>query len=136
VELPPLVKELHRRGIRVTRVAYNPASWVPTTRRLQADGRTIRLGWFRNIDRQLLNLTGDVTRGRLDLLIVPPGATARAAGRAFSAATDRANRDGPTAVLDRLTAAGQPRPPRRSPAARPDSEETAGWESEGGHLAR
>ncbi|WP_222263143.1 DUF5994 family protein [Modestobacter marinus] len=101
-ELPPLVEELHRRGIRVTRVNYNPGTWTSATRRLEADGRTIRLGWFRSLDRHLLNLTGDVTRGRLDLLVVPPGATRSDAGRAFSAATDRANRDAPTALLDGL----------------------------------
>lgn len=71
-ELPALVEELHRRGIRVTRAAYNPDGWDPAPRRLAADGRIIRLGWFRSIDPQLLNLTGDFTRGRIDLLVVPP----------------------------------------------------------------
>ena len=61
-ELPALVEELHRRGIRVTRVTYNPDLWGPAPRRLDADGRTIRLGWFRNLDRQLLNMTGDSSR--------------------------------------------------------------------------
>ncbi len=101
-EVSHLVEELHRRGVRVTRVNYNPEAWTSATRRLEADGRTIRLGWFRSLDRHLLNLTGDVTRGRLDLLVVPPGATRADAGRAFSAATDRANRDAPTALLDGL----------------------------------
>jgi Family of unknown function (DUF5994) len=135
-ELTPLVEELHRRGLKVTRVAYNPDLWEPTTRRLEADGRAIRLGWFRSIDRQLLNLTGDAARGRLDLLIIPPDTTTAAAQRAFSAATDRANRDTPTALLDALRAAGPPVPPPRPAAAQPDVEETAAWDSEGGHLAR
>jgi hypothetical protein len=135
-ELPLLVEELHRRGLRVTRVAYHPDPWEPTTRRLEADGRTILLGWFRSIDQQLLNLTGDLTRGRLDLLVVPPDTTAAAAQRAFSAATDRANRDTPTALLAALGAAGPPVPPPRSAAAQPDLEQTAIWDSEGGHLAR
>ena len=46
-ELPALITELHTRGIRATRVAYNPASWDPAPRRLDADGRVVRLGWFR-----------------------------------------------------------------------------------------
>lgn len=133
-ELPALVEELHRRGIRVTRVAYNPAPWGPMPRRLDADGRTIRLGWFRSIDRQLLNLTGDSNRGRLDLLVVPPDTTAAAAQHAFSAATDRANRLTPTALLDTLSADGRPVPRPRSAAAQPDTEATAAWDSEGGHL--
>jgi hypothetical protein len=86
-------------------VNYNPEVWTSATRRLEADGRTIRLGWFRSLDRRLLNLTGDLTRGRLDLLVVPPGASRADAGRAFAAATDRANRDAPTALLDGLAGA-------------------------------
>jgi hypothetical protein len=134
-ELPALVEELHRRGIRVTGVAYNPDLWGPAPRRLEADGRTIRLGWFRNLDRQLLNMTGDFSRGRLDFLVVPPDTTTAAAEHAFSAATDRANRQAPTELLDTLSAAGPPVPPPRS-ADQPDIEETAAWHSEGGHLYR
>jgi hypothetical protein len=107
-ELPPLVEELHRRGIRATRVAYNPDAWEATTRRLPADGRTIRLGWFRGIDPHLLNLTGDWARGRVDLLVVPPDTTAAVAHRAFSAATDRANASTPSALLGALSPAGHP----------------------------
>ena len=135
-ELPPLVEELHRRGLKVTRVAYHPDLWEPTTRRLEADGRTIRLGWFRNIDRQLLNLTGDAARGRLDLLVVPPDTMAAAAQRAFAAATDRANRATPTALLEALGAAGPQVPAPRSAPPAHDIEETVVWDSEGGHLAR
>ena len=110
-ELPSLIAELHRQGIRVTRVAYNPTAWAPVTRRLPADGRTIRLGAFRSLDPQLLNLTGDERRGRLGMLTDPPGTTRSHARRAFSAATDRANRRGPTALLDGLAA------PAAGPAA-------------------
>ena len=117
-------------------VAYNPDLWEPTTRRLGADGRTIRLGWFRGIDRRLLNLTGDATRGRLDLLVVPPDTTASTAQRAFSAATDRANRATPTALLDALDSAGPAVPAPRAISAQPDLEQTAVWDSEGGHLVR
>jgi hypothetical protein len=129
-ELPALLEELHRRGIRVTRVAYNPDLWGPAPRRLDADGRTIRLGWFRDLDRQLLNMTGDSSRGRLDFLVVPPDTTAAAAEHAFSAATGRANRQAPTELLDTLSAAGAPVPLPRS-ADQPDTEETAAWDSEG-----
>jgi hypothetical protein len=131
-ELPTLVEELHRRGIRVTRAAYNPDLWGPAPRRLDADGRTTRLGWFRNVDRQLLNMTGDLSRGRLDFLVVPPETTAATADRAFSAATDRANRQAPTELLETLGAASPQVPPPRS-ADPPDTEETAAWDSEGGY---
>jgi Family of unknown function (DUF5994) len=149
-ELPGLVQELHRRGIRVTRVAYNPDTWEAAPRRLAADGRTIRLGWSRSIDPQLLDLTGDTTRGRVDLLVVPPDTPAAAAGQAFTAASDRANRRAPTAVLAALHPAVAPVPLPRpavdrvavwqaAPAgAEAEAEavwdsETAVWDSEGGH---
>ena len=146
-ELPGLVRELHRRGIRVTRVAYHPDAWETAPRRMAADGRTIRLGWFRNIDPQLLDLTGDTTRGRLDLLVVPPDTAAAAARQAFTAASDRANRRTPTAVLAALHPAAAPVPapqpavdrlvvgqaaPAGAAAAAGDAE-TAVWDSEGGH---
>lgn len=143
-DLPALVQELHRRGIRVTRVAYNPDAWEATPRRLEADGRTIRLGWFRTIDAQLLDLTGDLRRGRLDLLVIPPDTTAEDAEQAFTFATDRANRRTPTALLAALHSTGSPVPPQRpaldrvavGKAASEGAEATAVWDSEGGHLLR
>jgi Family of unknown function (DUF5994) len=107
-ELPALIEELHRRGLRMTRAAYQPDSWDPAPRRLPADDRVIRLGWFRSIDPQLLNLTGDLRRARLDLLVIPPDTPAAVARQAFAAATDRANRCAPTALLGALGPAGLP----------------------------
>jgi hypothetical protein len=105
-ELPALLTELHSRGIRATRVAYNPASWDPAPRRLDADGRVIRLGWFRSIDPQLLDLTGDLERGRVDLLVVPPDTSAAAAAAAFSSATEPGNSRRPAEVLAAAATAG------------------------------
>jgi hypothetical protein len=140
-ELPGLVEELHLRGIRVTRVAYNPDSWEAAPRRMAADGRTIRLGWFRSVDPQLLDLTGDEIRRRLDLLVVPPDTEAAAARQAFAAASDRANRRTPTAVLAALQRPAAPVPPPRpavdqvavGKAALEGAGATAVWDSEGGH---
>jgi Family of unknown function (DUF5994) len=141
-ELPGLVQELHRRGIRVTRVTYNPEAWEPAPRRLAADGRIIRLGWFRSIDPQLLDLTGDSQRGRLDLLIVLPDTSAAAAEQAFTAAVDRTNRRTPTALLAALHPTEPPAPRPRADVDRvgvgkavpAGAEATAVWDSEGGHL--
>jgi Family of unknown function (DUF5994) len=141
-ELPGLIQELHRRGIRVRRVAYNPDAWEAAPRRMAADGRTIRPGWFRSIDPQLLDLTGDSPRGRLDLLVVPPDTTAAVARQAFTAASGRTNRETPTALLAALNPAGTPTPTPRpaidrvgvGKASPPGAEATAVWDSEGGHL--
>ena len=105
-ELGPLLEELERRGIRATRVAFNPGSWAETGRRLRTGDRTVRLGWFRHLDPHLLNLTGDPGRARLDLLVVPPDTATATADRAFAAATDRGNSAEPTALLDALDAPG------------------------------
>ena len=142
-ELPGLVEELQRRGIRVRRVAYHPDAWEAAPRRMAADGRTIRLGWFHGIDPQLLDLTGDSPRSRLDLLVVPPETTPAVAGQAFTAATDRSNRETPTVLLAALDPTGPP-VPRPQPAADRVSvgkaaptgagtEATEVWDSEGGH---
>jgi hypothetical protein len=138
-ELPGLVQELHRRGIRVTRVAYNPVAWEAAPRRMAADGRTIRLGWFRGIDPQLVDLTGDSPHSRLDLLVVPPDTTAAVAGQAFTAATDRTNRATPTVLLAALHQAGPPVPRPQQAVDRVAVGKTAlagateVWDSEGGH---
>ena len=147
-ELPGLVEEFRGRGIRVRRVAYNPDAWDPAPRRLAADGRTIRLGWFRSIDPQLLNLTGDTNPSRLDLLVVPPDTSAAVARQAFAATTDRDNRRTPTAVLAALHPAAAPAPAPQPAVDRPAAghavptkgeaeaawdAEAAVWDSEGGH---
>jgi hypothetical protein len=129
-ELPGLVEELHRRGVRVTRVGYAPTRWDPAPPRLAADGRVLRLGWFRTIDPQLLTLTGDLTRPRLDLLVLPPDTTDAIARTAFTAATTVGNDRSATALLADLTTTGVAAvpPPPRSPA----DDGTGSWESEGG----
>ncbi|MBB3083906.1 DUF5994 family protein [Geodermatophilus sabuli] len=100
-ELPGLLTDLQRRGIRVSRVTFNPQSWDAAPRRLTVGGRTVRLGWFRGLDPHLVNLSGgDDGRDRLDLLVVPPDTADAVAARALSAASAPGNHGGPTAVLD------------------------------------
>ena len=141
-ELPALIADLHQRGVRVSRVTYHPQSWDTAPRRLDADDRVIRLGWFRSLDPHLLNLTsGEGGRSRLDLLVVPPDATDAVAARAMAAATARENNGTPTAVLAALGAVPDEDPPA-SPVTAPripaePTEDGAGvWDSEGGHARR
>lgn len=141
-ELPALITELRQRGVRVSRVTYHPDSWDTASRRLDADGRVIRLGWFRSLDPHLLNLTtGEGGRSRLDLLVVPPGATQTVAAEAMSAATTRGNDGTATAVLDALRAVpDDDRPETRvaAPHVAADSREAEEevWDTEGGHARR
>jgi hypothetical protein len=132
LELPALIEELHRRGVRVTRVAYNLEGWDPAPTRLTTDGRTVRLGWFTRLDPHSLSLTGDLTRPRVDLLVTPPETTEVDAGQAFAAATTPGNDRSPTALLAGLAPTGLPTPRPPSPR-RPADAATNAWESEGGH---
>jgi len=104
-ELPALIADLHRRGIRVTRVAYNRNTWEVTPRRLPADDRVIRLGWFQGLDPHLLSLSsGAGGQTRLDLLVIPPCTSEPVARRAMAAASALENHSRPTAILDGLGA--------------------------------
>ena len=132
LELPALVEELHRRGIRVTRVAYHREGWDPAPTRLTTDGRTVRLGWFTRLDPHELSLTGDLIRPRVDLLVLPPEATAVDARQAFAAATTAGNDRSPTALLAGL-ASESLRPVSPPSPRRPADAATNAWESEGGH---
>jgi hypothetical protein len=70
-ELPELVIELSRRGVRVERFAYSLDAWSPVPRKFAVPGRTVRTGGFRSIDPQVVSLTWAGGR-RADLLVVPP----------------------------------------------------------------
>ena len=70
-ELPALVVELARRGVRVTRVSYNPELWDVTPRKVSVEGRVVKLGWFRSMDPHALQLTGTASE-LVDLVAVIP----------------------------------------------------------------
>ncbi len=69
-ELPALITELHLRGTRIFRVAYNRDRWDPAPRSLRADGRVVRLGWFLTLDPDRLILQGS-NGERIDLTVPP-----------------------------------------------------------------
>ena len=99
-ELPALIVELRERGTRVSRVLYNPGTWdSPPGRKLAADGRVIRVGWFHSMDPHVLTVTNVGGADRLDLLIVPPDTSLGAAERAM-AAVDLGNHRSASAVLE------------------------------------
>ncbi len=98
-ELPTLIGELQRRGVRISRVAYNRLSWDPAPRRLVVAGRVIRLGWFETLDPHLVSLSGGDGQIRLDLLVVPPDTEPRIACWTMSAASVRDNHRTATAIL-------------------------------------
>ena len=69
-QLPPLIAELHRAGVRIYRIAYNPGRWEVAPRTLAADGRTVHLGFFTTLAPDLLILQGSAGE-RIDLTVPP-----------------------------------------------------------------
>src|SRR3954454_3741148 len=55
-EVPMLVAEFAELGVRVTRFVYNPSLWLIAPPKVAAGGRNVHLGWFREIDPNLVSL--------------------------------------------------------------------------------
>src|SRR5690242_6538896 len=97
-EVPLLVKEFAELGVRVTRFVYNPSFWLIAPTKTQVGGRTVHLGWFREVDPNLVSLRTS-QNDRIELLVVPPETTADVAARACESAVELRNRRSPTEVL-------------------------------------
>lgn len=67
-ELVDLVVALDAKGARVASIMLNPSVWLGHPRRLRVAGRTVRVGWFRDLDAAVLIATTDSHR-RIDLLV-------------------------------------------------------------------
>ncbi|MBV1856353.1 DUF5994 family protein [Catellatospora tritici] len=121
-EVPALVAALTQRYGPIRDVMLNNATWAEHPRRLPADTRVIRMGWFASQDPALaiaITAKGD----QLDLLVVPPATSAADAGRAMAAAADP---DVFTSAAGILAALSDSVPAGAGP-------ESAGvWDNEGG----
>ena len=82
VELPELIAELDRRGVRVERFTYALEAWSPVPRKVVVLGRVVRTGGFRSMDPRVVCLTWDGGTRRADLLVVPPGTDVLTGARA------------------------------------------------------
>jgi hypothetical protein len=99
VELPELIAELERRGIRVERFTYALDAWAPAPRKLVVAGRTVRTGGFRSMNAQVVCLTWDGGTRRADLLVVPPETDVLTGARALRLCTRRGLPGSPQMVL-------------------------------------
>jgi Family of unknown function (DUF5994) len=139
-ELPALITELDRRGLHIARVNYHEPSWDPAPRRITVAGRLIHLGGHRDVDPQLLSLTGSSGDHGLELLVVPPYTDPVTGCLVMTLAARPGNRDAPVALLAAARRAagiaGRGVPVARAGplAAAEDRLADAVWESEGGHL--
>jgi hypothetical protein len=116
----------------VYRVAFAIASWGPTPRRVEVDGRRVGLDGFHFQDKDIVHVRGLDGR-RVSLLVVPPEATDSAGHDAVLAAGRRDNADDPATILTASgVSAGKPIPDPR--VAADDAEDR--WEGDGGRLGR
>lgn len=99
VELPELIAELERRGVRVERFTYPLEAWQPLPRKVVVSGRVIRTGGFRSMDPQVVCLTWDEGTRRADLLVVPPETDVLTGARALRLCTRRGLPRSPQMVL-------------------------------------
>jgi hypothetical protein len=98
-ELPELVAELERRGVRVERFTYALDAWLPAPRKLVVGDRIVRTGGFRSMDPQVVCLTWDGGTCRADLLVVPPETDVLTGARALRLCTRRGLPRSPRMVL-------------------------------------
>ena len=87
VEVPELIAELDRRGVRIERFTYALDAWLPAPRKVVVQGRTVRTGGFRSMDRGIVCLTWDGGLKRADLLVVPPETDVLTGARALRLCT-------------------------------------------------
>jgi hypothetical protein len=99
VELPELIAELERRGVRVERFTYSLEAWEPAPRKMLVSGRTIRTGGFRSMDPQVVCLIWAGGTRRADLLVVPPETDVLTGARALRLCTRRGLPRSPQMVL-------------------------------------
>jgi Family of unknown function (DUF5994) len=98
-ELPELIAELERRGVRVERFTYSLESWQPVPRKMVVSGRIVRTGGFRSMDPQVVCLTWAGGTRRADLLVVPPETDVLTGARALRLCTRRGLPRSPQMVL-------------------------------------
>jgi Family of unknown function (DUF5994) len=99
VEMPELIAELDRRGVRIERFTYAIEAWLPAPRKVVVQGRLIRTGGFRSMDPQVVCLTWDGGTKRADLLVVPPETDVLTGARALRLCTRRGLPRSPQMVL-------------------------------------
>ena len=99
VELPELIAELDRRGLRVERFTYPLDAWSPVDRKLLVQERIVRTGGFRSMDPGVVCLTWAGGTRRADLLVVPPETDVLTGARALRLCTRRGLPSSPQMVL-------------------------------------
>jgi Family of unknown function (DUF5994) len=99
-ELPGLLDVLWTAAREVDRVSYPSNSWLPAPRRLQIEGRQVRLGGFAYQDPSLISLRDAWGTERIDILVIPPDADPDLAAAAMTLASRSGPNERATRLLD------------------------------------
>ena len=86
-ELPPLMDVCWTAAREITHITYDIASWNRAPRRMQIEGRTVRLGGFNRGDPLTVSLSDPWGRERIDVLVIAPGTDPAVAERALRLAS-------------------------------------------------
>src|SRR3954464_8028513 len=111
IELPELIAELGRSGVRVERFTYSLAAWEAIPRKIAVLGRVVRTGGFRRMDAQVVSISGEGGDRRADLLVVPPESDVVTGARALRLCTRRGLPRSPQMVMAAARATPLPRGP-------------------------
>jgi hypothetical protein len=117
VELPELIAELGRRGVRVERFTYALDAWEAIPRKIAVLGRVVRTGGFRSMDPQVVCISWEGGGKRADLLVVPPETDVVTGARALRLCTRRGLPRSPSMVLAAARATPIPQVPELTPAS-------------------
>ena len=118
VEVPELIAELERRGVRVERFTYALEAWsAPVDRKIVVGGRIVRTGGFRSMDPQVVCISWEGGAKRADLLVVPPETDVVTGARALRLCTRRGLPRSPSMVLAAARATPIPQVPELTPAS-------------------
>jgi hypothetical protein len=112
-EVPELIAELERRGVRVERFTYSLDAWLPVSRKIVVNGRVVRTGGFRSMNPLVVCITWDGGTRRADLLVVPPETDVITGVRALRLCTRRGLPRSPQMVLAAARSTPLPQVPHR-----------------------
>jgi hypothetical protein len=130
-ELRPLVEVLAIRLGRVERVSYHLGAWDAASRRINVDGRLLRLGGYHSQNPHTVDVIG-LNGRRLTLLVLPPSTAAATAHQVLMQAGRRDDADSIDEVFAPVGA------PSAAVPAQPDGyladAAVDRWEVDGGRL--
>jgi hypothetical protein len=104
-ELPPLMDVVWTAGREINRITYNLHAWNPAPRRMQIEGRTVRLGGFTVGDLSTVTLSDPWGRERIDILVITPDTDPAIAQRIFDIASTSEDPYRGKEILDRANRA-------------------------------